>query len=209
MLDVVIATTNTGKFKEIGKLLKDPNINLIPLSDFHDVVIPDETGKTYLENAKIKAETVLNHTGKITIADDSGLEVEALNNGPGIHSARYGSKYLPFSEKINKMLFEMAEIPIEKRKAKFVCCAVVMFPKEFTEYKIPNTEYHFQGECLGNIGFEPRGYMGFGFDPIFYPDGYELTMAEIDETEKNNISHRGIAFKKLKYFLTNEFSFAT
>lgn len=188
MLKIVLATSNPHKVEEINAITKDFGIEFIlPPSGFD----PVEDGKTFEENALLKAKEANKLTNMPALADDSGLCVNALNGEPGIHSARYAET--PQS-RIDKLLGELKDVPLEKRGAKFVC-AMVLLDK--------NGEVLFsdRGECFGKIAFESKGTNGFGYDPIFMVDGTSLTMAELSESEKNKISHRALALKKVTNYL--------
>lgn len=191
MFKIVLATTNPHKVEEINAITKDLGVEFIlPPKEFD----PVENGDTFEENALIKAKEANRLTGMPALADDSGLCIEALNNLPGVFSARYAPTQ---KDKIEKLLNELKGVPFEKRDAKFVC-AMVLLDK--------NGEILFsdRGECFGKISFEPKGKNGFGYDPVFIVNGGDITMAELSEDEKNKISHRAIALNKVIKFL-NEY----
>lgn len=185
MEKILIATHNKNKVLEIKDILKDINVELLTLDDvnFSEDVIED--GTTYFENALKKASEIATKTGYITISDDSGLEIEALGGAPGIYSARYSG--LGSEANIDLVLKELKGI--KNRNAKFVASTVIYFPngKYLASY----------GEVKGIIIDERRGDRGFGYDPIFYLEEYGLTMAEVDKSIKNKISHRAKALKEL------------
>lgn len=195
---LLVATNNRGKFPEIQSLLKTLNIEAISAFEF-GLEEPEEIGKTFAENALIKAKFYANKTGFPAIADDSGLCIEAMQNRPGIHSARFA-----FDEKIGKTNFPYAFEKIfseleakgftknsaEKPRAFFICNLAIFDPKT-------GLGENFEGEINGVISLEPRGSKGFGYDPIFIKDGLEKTFGEIDPNEKDAISHRAVAFRKL------------
>lgn len=188
MLTIVLATSNPHKIEEINAITKDFGVEFIlPEGDFD----PIENGETFEENALIKAKEANKLTNMPTLADDSGLCVEALNGEPGIHSARYADTP---QAKIEKLLQALEGVPLEKRIAKFVC-AMTLLDKN-GEILLST-----RGECFGQIGFEAKGKNGFGYDPIFIVDGGGLTMAELSEEEKNKISHRALALKNVTTFL--------
>lgn len=192
---VVIATENEHKLKEIGDILKDFNLEILSIKDVGlerlEIV---EDGATFEENALIKAKAIMERTGELTIADDSGLEVDILDNQPGIYSARFAGENATDDEN-NKKLLELLEgIPLYKRTARFVCSIAVVFPNGDTVV--------LRGECPGTIGLEPKGKDGFGYDSLFITGRYNKTFAEIGEEKKNKISHRAAALKKLKEELT-------
>ncbi|KUK56330.1 MAG: Non-canonical purine NTP pyrophosphatase [Atribacteria bacterium 34_128] len=186
MLEILIATNNLGKVKEIKDILDSPEIKIITMKDFPHLPKIEEDGKTYQENAFKKAREISEYTGKICLADDSGLEIDYLKGKPGIYSSRWGNSD---EERINKVLNLLENIPINKRNAKFVCVVVLVFP----DGKI----YTVKEECKGSITFSPKGEYGFGYDPIFLVPGYNKTFAELGDKIKNKISHRGKAMRRM------------
>ncbi len=185
----VLASQNVKKIRELNEILSDLGIKVISSSDAGFDEDIEETGETFEQNALIKARAVAKYTEMPTIADDSGLCVEALNDAPGIYSARYASEILNATDddRMNKLLHEM--IDKQNRNARFVCAiACVMHTGQ---------EIVVTGECHGEITKEKHGDGGFGYDPIFYVPQFSKTFAEIDAKEKNQISHRGLALKKL------------
>jgi XTP/dITP diphosphohydrolase len=200
-LEIVIATKNKGKVDEIKYFFNTLNTNLKidfkSLLDFNDVPEVVEDGSTFEENALIKAKSIANYLNKITVADDSGLEVDVLSGKPGIYSSRYCGKDADDKSNRGKLLQELEEIKdFSKRKARFVCSLVLWDPKKGLIFKT-------NGVCEGNIGFNEKGEGGFGYDSLFIPKGYDKTMAELGSDEKNKISHRGKALKNLAVFLSN------
>lgn len=193
MRKLLVATKNRGKTKEIKELIGDFFDDVLTLSDFNENINIIEDGKTFEENALKKAKTIYSLYKLPTLADDSGLEVDALDGRPGVYSARYAGENATDEEKIKKLLEELKNIPEEKRGAQFVC--VLTFIDE------NGRVYQTKGICRGKIGFEPKGVNGFGYDPIFIPEGYNATFAELESKEKNKISHRAKAFEKLKTIL--------
>jgi len=188
MLKIILATSNPHKVEEINKITYGLGLEFVlPHGDFD----PVEDGSTFEENAIIKAIKANKDTNLLTLADDSGLCVEALNGEPGIHSARYAGTQ---TKKIQKLLAALKDVPEEKRGAKFVCAMVLLSP----EGEILFLD---RGECFGQISFEPKGTNGFGYDPIFLVEGGDLTMAELPEDVKNAISHRAVALQKVIAFL--------
>lgn len=188
MTEIVFASHNLGKVKEVQQLLHTDEVRLLTMGDagLHDFMV-EETGSTYEENAWLKAKTIGDKSGKPTIADDSGIEVEALGWKPGVYSARYtkGSDV----DRCNKMLSELAGKT--NRNARFVAVFVYYNPVS----KLKKT---FRGEVKGTILEAPKGEGGFGYDPIFLPEGYHESMAELSREQKNQISHRAkaaLAFK--------------
>jgi len=186
MLEILIATNNLGKVKEIKDILDSPEIKIITMKDFPHLPKIEEDGKTYQENAFKKASKISEYTGKICLADDSGLEIDYLKGKPGIYSSRWGNSD---EERINKVLNLLENVPINKRNAKFVCVVVLVFP----DGKI----YMVKEECKGSITFSPKGEYGFGYDPIFLVPGYNKTFAELGDKIKNQISHRGKAMRRM------------
>ena len=191
--EVVIATHNPGKLREIKAILSSFSLKFLSLIDFPDLPEVGEDGATFAENAGKKARTIAALTGRLTIADDSGLVVEALQGRPGVFSARYAGEHATDRERCQKLLAEMATIPEGQRQAQFVCAMAAALPRG----KLQVVE----GECRGWITFASRGKHGFGYDPIFFVPEIGKTMAELEPEEKNRISHRAQALEKLKVIL--------
>lgn len=191
MIKIVLATSNPHKVEEINAITKDLGVEFIMPPVGFD---PVEDGKTFEDNALIKAKEANLLTGMLALADDSGLCVDALGGGPGVFSARYAQTQ---KDKIEKLLDELKDVPEEKRTAKFVCAMALVNDKG-------EVLFSDRGECHGKIGWTPKGTNGFGYDPIFIVDGGELTMAELSEEDKNKISHRARASQKLINFLKQE-----
>ncbi len=185
-MQIVLATHNRGKMEEMSAILGHLPVELLALDAFPEIGDIPETGNTLKENAFIKAETVHRLTGLPALADDTGLEVDALNGAPGIYSARYAGADATFEDNYQKMLKELHGIPVEKRTARFrtVIAFVNGGEKEWVE-----------GVAEGRIIEEKRGIGGFGYDPIFYYPPLRKTFAELDSVEKNSISHRGKALR--------------
>ncbi len=185
-MQIVLATHNRGKMEEMSAILGHLPVELLTLDAFPEIGDIPETGNTLKENAFIKAETVHRLTGLPALADDTGLEVDALNGAPGIYSARYAGADATFDDNCQKMLKELHGIPVEKRTARFrtVIAFVNGGEKEWVE-----------GVAEGRIIEEKRGIGGFGYDPIFYYPPLRKTFAELDSVEKNSISHRGKALR--------------
>lgn len=185
-MQIVLATHNRGKMEEMSAILGHLPVELLTLDVFPEIGDIPETGNTLKENAFIKAETVHRLTGLPALADDTGLEVDALNGAPGIYSARYAGADATFDDNCQKMLKELHGIPIEKRTARFrtVIAFVNGGEKEWVE-----------GVAEGRIIEDKRGIGGFGYDPIFYYPPLRKTFAELDSVEKNSISHRGKALR--------------
>jgi XTP/dITP diphosphohydrolase len=187
-MEMIFATTNAGKALEVKKMLG--NVSLLTMKEAGINIDIEENGKTFEENALIKARTVSKLSGKIAIADDSGLEIDYLNKEPGVHSARFMGHDTPYSIKNAKILEMLKGVPEEKRTARFVSAVAVVFPsgREFVE----------RGTIEGSIGTEIKGKNGFGYDPIFYVSELKKYSAELSLEEKNKISHRGKAVAKIK-----------
>jgi XTP/dITP diphosphohydrolase len=189
-LELVVATRNNGKVREIRKALKGFGFRLYALSDFPDVPEIEEDGESFTENALKKARFYSNYFGKLILADDSGLEVKALKGLPGIYSARYAGERASNRENNQKLLKEMGGIPFSRRGAQFQCVIAIVSPD--------GKEAIAEGSCKGRIGFKEVGKRGFGYDPLFILPRYGKTMAQLTLEEKNRISHRGKALKKLR-----------
>ena len=192
-MDIILATTNSGKVKEIKAMLSGLDINITSLLDYDDIPDIVEDGETFSDNALIKAKAIYERLKIPVIADDSGLVIQSLNGEPGVHSARYGSidGEKPTTESlIQTVLEKMIFVPEKKRQAHFK--AVLVF------YYGENKYFISEGECHGEIVINPQGDEGFGYDPIFYLPQYKKTMAQLSSDEKNSISHRGLALEKLK-----------
>jgi XTP/dITP diphosphohydrolase len=187
---VVLASGNAGKVREFNQLLGGEHIEVVPQSHFG---VPDaaETGLTFVENAILKARNAALHTGLPALADDSGIEVDALNGAPGIYSARYAGIGANDEENLRKLLAAMAGIPEEARAARFQCLIVYLRHAE------DPTPLICQGTWEGSLLSAPRGENGFGYDPIFLVPGRGLSSAELPPDEKNRLSHRGQALRKL------------
>lgn len=192
-LKIVIATRNSGKVKEFRYLFEEIDAELLAVGDLAGLVDVEETGTSFEENAVIKASETARATGYISIADDSGLVVDALNGEPGIRSARYAGENATDSENIKKLLSSLHSVPFEKRTAYFV--SVVAAATQSGQL-ITAT-----GKCSGYISLEKSGNGGFGYDPVFYMPEYKCTMAEISIDIKNSISHRALAVMKFKKLL--------
>ena len=193
--DIVISTGNAHKLEEIGAILKDLDYNIHSLKDVNlDNLEIEENGKTFEHNALIKARTVAKLTNMITIADDSGLEVDALGKKPGIYSSRYAGENATDAENREKLLKAMKNTPASNRTGRFVCCIAVVFPD--------GKEFVVRGTCEGTIAFEEKGKNGFGYDSLFIVNDYNKTFAELPATIKNSISHRAKALELMKEELT-------
>lgn len=196
MLEVVLATRNQGKIKEIAAYLKDEEIRIYSLDDFPRTAEVKEDGKTFRENALKKARHVANSTGKLTLADDSGLEVDALGGKPGVLSARYAGEKATDDEKNKKLLDALNGLPLERRGASFRCVFALVEPS--------GHEVIIEEACRGVIAPERRGDRGFGYDPLFFFPPLQRTFAELTAEEKNVFSHRGKALRRLREILKHK-----
>lgn len=190
---LLLATGNRGKIHELSRLLCDDHwVLTTPAAEGVDITV-DETGRTFEENATLKASAYAQASRLVAIADDSGLEVEALHGEPGVHSARYAGDKASDEDKVKLLLKNLSGVPLERRQARFRCVMAVAFPEGGVEL--------FKGECPGVIVFDPRGKNGFGYDPVFFVPEFSRTMAELSDKEKNSISHRGRAAVQARRFL--------
>ena len=189
--ELIVATGNAGKIDEIRAICKDIPVSILSLKDIW-ADIPDipETGSTFEENASIKAEWVFSRKKTWTLADDSGLEVDALNGEPGVFSSRYAGKHADDEKNLIKLLKGIEGVPLEQRTARFRCVMCLKGPE--------NRDRIVSGVCEGIITLEPQGNNGFGYDPVFIPQGFGKTFAEMKQSVKNSISHRGLALLALK-----------
>jgi XTP/dITP diphosphohydrolase len=193
-LEIIAATKNRGKVLEIRRALKGLGFKIDSLNDFPDIPGIEEDGKSFNENALKKARFYSKYFGKLAIADDSGLEVDSLKGLPGIYSARYAGEGASDQERNQKLLGEMKGIPISKRGARFKCVIAVV--------SHDGREAVAEGACRGRIGFKEMGKKGFGYDPIFILPQCGKTMAQMTLEEKNRVSHRGKALRKLRKIIT-------
>ena len=189
-MKILVATRNRGKIREIRKALKGLGLQIHALTDFPAAPEVEEDGKTFEENALKKARFYSTLFGKLTISDDSGLEVDSLMGSPGVYSARYAGKGASDRENNRMLLREMKEIRSSKRGATFNCTIAIVSPD--------GREAVAEGLCRGRIGFKEIGKRGFGYDPLFILPRYGKTMAQLTLEEKNRISHRGKALRKLR-----------
>lgn len=189
----VIATRNKKKAEEMQRILEGLPVKLLTMLDYPDCPEVEEDADTFAGNAVKKALVVADYTAAPAIADDSGLEVYALGNAPGVFSARYAGADADDSRNLDKLLSEMEDVEEGSRGARFVCCIALAFPEGGVEV--------FEGHVEGSIGRHPKGSNGFGYDPVFYPKGYDRTFAEMSAEEKDHLSHRGMALKKLRDYL--------
>ncbi len=193
MKQLLVATRNRGKIKEIRALLDGLVEDVLCVADLADLPETVEDGATFAENALKKAREACNATGLPTLADDSGLVVDGLHGAPGVFSARYAGEDADDSANNSKLMKELAQLPRVSRNAAFVCNMAFVTPS--------GVEHLFEGRVRGTIIDQPRGEHGFGYDPLFLVDGYQQTMAELPLDEKNRISHRGQALQAFKQYL--------
>lgn len=195
MLEIVLATRNRDKVREIKKILNGISARLLSLEDFPGCPKVVEDGETLEANAKKKALVVSQYTKKLSLAEDTGLEVEALSGAPGIHSARFAGDNCTYEDNNKKLLKLMEKLSLGERRAKFRCVAALARP----EGGVVTCE----GVCEGMIAFEMKGKSGFGYDPLFLLPEYGKTFAELGEEMKNKISHRARALGKMKEIINN------
>ncbi len=186
-MDLVLATRNKGKISEMADILFDMPFVLGSLADWPSFGEVEESGSSYAENARIKARAAAGHVGRWCLADDSGLEVDALGGRPGVRSARYAG---PGEDPIAKLLRELADVDESRRSARFVCVVCLHGPKDEV--------IQGQGTLEGRIARAPRGERGFGYDPVFIPEGGRRHLAEFSKSEKNRISHRARALASIR-----------
>jgi XTP/dITP diphosphohydrolase len=189
-MKLLVATTNRGKLTEIAGFLAPLQIDLLSLNDLNHPPAVVEDGDTFEANALKKARTLAAFSGVATLADDSGLEVEALGGAPGVHSARYSGPEADDARNNAKLLAELARVPEARRAARFVCVLAVIVPRA-------STERLFRAECTGRIALAPRGTRGFGYDPLFFYPPLGRTFGELEPETKSRVSHRGLALKQL------------
>jgi XTP/dITP diphosphohydrolase len=194
-MTIVLATRNKKKVEELRRMFAAYKIRFLTLDSFPDCPDVEEDGKTFRTNAVKKAVEISKCTRCPAIADDSGLEVRALGGAPGVFSARFAGEDADDEKNVRKLLRAMKNIKGEDRAARFVCCIAVALPD--------GTYKTFTGYARGSIGGKPKGFNGFGYDPVFYPSGYQRTFAEMTDPEKDSLSHRGKAMRKLYACLKN------
>lgn len=189
-MKIILASNNKNKLREVGEILEPFGFEVISQAVAGADIEAEENGSTFAENAYIKAKAAFDLTGIPVIADDSGLEVDALNGAPGIFSSRYA----PEGQRRARVLEEMKDVPEEKRGANFTCCICYIDSE--------GTAHYFTGKCFGKIGYENRGTNGFGYDPIFMYG--EKSFAELSSEEKNSVSHRAKALEQLKEYFAKK-----
>ncbi len=196
---LILATENKDKGREIASIINGQrNINLRSLTDYPGLALPAETGKTYKENAIVKAKTVAKATSQWAMGDDSGLEIEACNGAPGLYSARFAGEQASYADNRNKVLAQLGNLPNEKRRARFICTVALADPDGGVDVV--------EGVCEGLITQCEVGESGFGYDPIFYLPPLGKTFSECTREEKNKVSHRGIAIRAAIEILTKKFT---
>ncbi len=190
-MKVVLATRNRGKIREIKDILSHiEGLEILTLDDFPGIDLPPEDGETFRDNALKKARYVSHKTSLPALADDSGLEVDALGGRPGVYSSRYAGPDATDEENVKRLLDELRDVPFEERTARFRCVIAIVYPS--------GREETFEGVLEGTIATEPSGKGGFGYDPVFFVPSMGKTIASISSVEKNRISHRGIALMKAR-----------
>jgi len=193
---LLIATTNPGKLRELRSLLADLPLELLSLTNIPSIEPVEETGETFTENASLKASGYARQAKVFTLADDSGLAVDALRGKPGVYSARYVCPDATYPDRIASLLGELASIADPNRTARFVCARAVSSGTGAIAFITEKS-------CEGHIAAAPRGTGGFGYDPIFVPDGYDQTFAELPVETKNRISHRALALRATRQFIAS------
>lgn len=197
--ELLIATNNAAKIRELKELLSNLPLRFRQLSEFSQITLVEETGKTFAGNAELKARLYSQQTGLCSLADDSGLEVDTLNGAPGVLSARFGGSDASDEERNARLLAELSLIDDEQRTARFICAIALYEPNQGT-LKI------FNGVCEGSISLYPRGSNGFGYDPLFIPSGYAYTFGELPDEIKLQLSHRARALEAVRAYLIERFS---
>jgi XTP/dITP diphosphohydrolase len=196
--ELLLATRNRGKIAELQLLLASLPLRLRNLAEFPATEEVEETGMTFTDNAILKARAYARQTGLWSLADDSGLEVDALGGAPGVFSARYGGAGATDAERVVRLLGELAQCVTEDRRARFICVIAIAD----RHGQIVNIS---MGRCEGLIAQAPRGSQGFGYDPVFVPDGFQQTFGELSPEVKQNISHRALALQAARTFLMSHF----
>lgn len=198
--EIFVSTGNAGKVKEISRLLGG-KYSIKWNRDFPNMAMPEEAGSTFADNASIKAMVAANHSGMLALADDSGLVVDALGGEPGVRTARYGGdSAMDDRGRYMLLLRNMKDVPEGKRSARFVCAVALALPGKLLAVT--------EGVCEGSIAFEPRGENGFGYDPVFVPQGYNRSFAELGSNEKDRISHRSKALAAMYPIVEEQFAAA-
>ncbi len=198
-MKLVFATRNQGKLKELRQLLSLEGLEIISLDQLPDAPEIEETGETFADNAALKARGIMEATGLPALADDSGLEVDALGGAPGVHSARYAGPGATDADRVELLLKNLRSVEPEQRTARFRCVVAFADPEQPAHVKFHG------GSCEGRILDHPRGSGGFGYDPVFFVEELGQTFAEAPADKKNQISHRGQAMRKMVEFLRRRF----
>lgn len=186
---ILLGTHNPNKIREICAILNGLALEILTMNDFPEIAEVEETGKTFAENALLKAREVYRQSGILTLSDDSGLEVDVLNGAPGIYSARYAGESKDSAANNRKLLKALQDLPEHEREAQFRCVVAIVGP---------GIEQVVEGVARGTIIHQPRGRHGFGYDPLFVPDGFSQSFSEMGDELKNRISHRFQAFRKAR-----------
>jgi XTP/dITP diphosphohydrolase len=197
--ELLVATNNSGKVRELSQLLSDFPLRLRLLDEFQGIDEAEETGETFAENATIKALHYSARAGLLTLSDDSGLSVDALGGAPGVRSARYAGREATYAERMSKLLGELDATGDDERRARFVCVIAVADPSA-------GALHTFEGTCEGRIARAPRGAGGFGYDPLFIPDGHEQTFGDLPAEVKHTLSHRARALHQAARHLRELFT---
>jgi XTP/dITP diphosphohydrolase len=192
-LRIVLSTGNSDKLREVKEVLTAPWLEIVPLGSFPNAPVPEEGTTSLEENALLKARIARDFTGLTSIGDDTGLEVDILGGKPGVSSSRYAGEDASYEDNVRKLLAVLQSIPKQDRAARFTCVIALAFSD--------GGERLFRGRCGGHITLEPSGRNGFGYDPIFVPEGRRSTFAQLSPTLKNRLGHRGRALRSLKRFL--------
>jgi XTP/dITP diphosphohydrolase len=193
MRELLIATTNPHKLEEFRVIFSNLPMKLLSLRDVQVDMDVEETGTTFAENAELKARTYAKVTGKLCLADDSGLEIDALGGAPGVYSARFAGRETPYEERFRLILERLKDVPVERRAARFRCAIAIAEPSGYCRIV--------EGVVEGIIADHPRGIYGFGYDPIFYVPESGKTFAEVPPEQKNAMSHRGRAAQLARVLL--------
>ncbi len=197
-IELLVATHNEGKIRELSRMLSGLPVRLRRLAEWPDIPEAEETGATFAENAVLKAVHYSSRAGLLTLSDDSGLEVAALGGAPGVRSARYAGPSATYGERMARLLAEVEAAAGTERAARFVCVIALADPST-------GEIETFEGVCAGRLAHAPRGAGGFGYDPIFIPDGHQQTFGELPDDVKQELSHRARAFRQAQTFLRERF----
>ncbi len=197
-LRIVLSSGNRDKLREVREVLAAPWLELVPLVSFPNPPMPEEGTTSLEENALLKARMARDFTGLTSIGDDTGLEVDILGGKPGVSSSRYAGENASYEDNVEKLLNVLQSIPKQERTARFSCVIAIALSD--------GREKLFRGRCRGHITFKPSGRNGFGYDPVFVPEGRKSTFAQLSPTLKNRLSHRGRALRSLKRFLRKTYA---